>query len=130
MTPLQRPGRPDSRALHPSRFAAPIAATTRRQFLRRTTKSTTPKYGTDDVPVDPQRVVLMENRVELEAAVALGLSHVAPVPSILLTERPTTPLVLPPRDDARCREFSSGVGAAHHSGDAMSPVRDPGTHGS
>jgi iron complex transport system substrate-binding protein len=41
------------------------------------TRTITTKYGTYDIPTDPHRVVLMENRVELEAAVALDLSPIA-----------------------------------------------------
>ncbi|MGD9894633.1 MAG: ABC transporter substrate-binding protein [Dehalococcoidia bacterium] len=41
------------------------------------TRTITTKYGTYDIPTDPQRIVLMENRVELETAAALGLSPIA-----------------------------------------------------
>lgn len=41
------------------------------------TASITNKYGTYDIPLDPQRLVLMENRIELETATALGLAPAA-----------------------------------------------------
>lgn len=40
------------------------------------TKSVTTKYGTYDIPVVPQRLVVMDNRYTLETAIALGISPV------------------------------------------------------
>lgn len=41
------------------------------------TATITNKYGTYAVPLNPERLVLMENRVELEIATALGLAPIA-----------------------------------------------------
>lgn len=41
------------------------------------TRSVTTSYGTYDIPADPKRVVLMGNRVDLEIALALGITPVA-----------------------------------------------------
>lgn len=42
-----------------------------------TVRSITTSYGTYDIPADPQRVVLMGNRLDLEVALALGITPVA-----------------------------------------------------
>ncbi|MGB3337465.1 MAG: ABC transporter substrate-binding protein [Devosia sp.] len=42
-----------------------------------TTKTITTEFGSYDVPTDPQRVVLMGNRIDLELMLALGIRPVA-----------------------------------------------------
>lgn len=41
------------------------------------TKSITTSFGTHDIPLEPKRLVLMGNRLDLETCLALGLSPVA-----------------------------------------------------
>lgn len=57
-------------AIAASAFARPALA-------QSATKSITTTYGTYDIPADPKRVVLMGNRVDLEIALALGITPVA-----------------------------------------------------
>jgi iron complex transport system substrate-binding protein len=57
-------------ALGASLLAAPARA-------QSAVKSITTSFGTYDVPLEPQRVVLLGNRMDLEIAVALGLKPVA-----------------------------------------------------
>jgi iron complex transport system substrate-binding protein len=45
----------------------------RAAFAQTATRSVTTKYGTYDIPADPQRVVCIDSRLDLQPALALGL---------------------------------------------------------